>query len=90
MADKLLTNNIYINVKKGGDRVKAPPKLEERRISFGRHTKLGYGGREISEVGEGGRKLSKQERAGALQDMKNLHNAQIQNYHGESVYHCKC
>lgn len=66
----------------GGGQPKARTPMEERRISFGRHTKLGYGGREIADVTEGGRRLTKEESAAALQELKNAHNKDLENYHG--------
>ncbi len=61
---------------------KPPPPVEQWRVSFGRHTKMGYGGREIARVTTGGRRLTKEEYDAALQKIINEDIKALQNFHG--------
>ncbi|CAK9883184.1 unnamed protein product [Sphagnum jensenii] len=54
--------------------------LDERRISFGRHTKLSFGGRELAERTAGGRRFTEEERVAALEQLKIAHEKDVRNY----------
>jgi hypothetical protein len=56
--------------------------LDERRISFGRHTKLSFGGRELAERTAGGRRFTQEERVAALEQLKIAHEKDVRNYRG--------
>ncbi len=66
----------------GGREQKPPPPVEQWRVSFGRHTKMGYGGREIAQVTTGGRRLTKEEYDAALQKIINQDIKALRNFHG--------
>jgi hypothetical protein len=56
--------------------------IDERRISFGRHTKLSFGGRELAERTAGGRRFTEGERIAALEQLKIAHEKDVRNYRG--------
>jgi hypothetical protein len=66
----------------GGREQKSPPPVKQWRVSFGRHTKMGYGGHEIAQVTTGGRRLTKEEYDAALQKIINEDIKALRNFHG--------
>jgi len=65
----------------GGMEQKCQPPVEKWRLVFGRHTKMGSGGCDITQVEEGVRCLTK-EFAAALQQIINEYIKALRNYHG--------
>jgi hypothetical protein len=60
--------------------------IDERRISFGKHTKLSFGGRELAERTAGGRRFTEEERVAALEQLKIAHEKDVRNYRGIYIH----